>query len=74
MTGLVKSEIKNNTFRKILSTMPTETKLTFTLIKDDVLQMQLFMASLSEQVKKTCRVVHMGIEWDVIGMPLIRFC
>lgn len=33
--------------------MPTEIRLTYTLSKDDVLQLQLFMASISKQIKKT---------------------
>jgi ABC-type multidrug transport system fused ATPase/permease subunit len=35
--------------------------LTFTLSQEDILQMQLFMASLSEQVRKKRRMTHLRV-------------
>lgn len=36
-------------------------KITYTLTKDDILQMQLFMASISEQVRKARRKTHLRV-------------
>lgn len=43
----------------------------FTLKKDDILQMQLFMASLSEQIRKTRRKTHLRVPIVYIVLAIL---